>query len=270
MDAESCVRGNERVLTDQKAGEAMGSLDGRRALVTGAGRGLGKAIALELAAEGASLIINARNMASLQEVQAEIQAMGRPCAIAAGDLSDPATTDRIIQVVREQGGLDILVNNAGINNRKLTLETTVEEFVGIMDVNLISVFRLSQAILRVMVEQQEGCIVNITSSAGKSPHPFANPAYGCSKAALTILTKELAQEFAKDHIRVNAVQCGPIETEMTHQWTPEYRDKVMHSIPVGRMGTAREVGRAVVYLCGPDAGFITGASLNINGGKLME
>ena len=248
----------------------MGVLDGRRALVTGAGRGLGRAIALELAREGASLIINARNEAALEEVRAEIESMGGCCKVAAGDLTVPETTDRIVQVVRENGGLDILVNNAGINNRRLTLETTVEEFTEIMDVNLISVFRLTQALLRIMVEQQSGCIVNITSSAGKAPHPNANPAYGCSKAALTILTKELAQEFARDHIRVNAVQCGPIETEMTKQWTEEYKEKVMSSIPVGRIGTASEVGRAVVYLCGPDAGFITGASLNINGGKLME
>lgn len=247
-----------------------GALAGQRALVTGAGRGLGKAIAIELAREGASLIINARNEAALNEVRSEIESMGGRCVVVAGDLSIPETTDRIVETVRREGGLDILVNNAGINNRNLTLETTAEEFAGIIDVNLISVFRLTQALLRIMVEQQSGCIVNITSSAGKSPHPYANPAYGCSKAALTILTKELAQEFAKDHIRVNAVQCGPVETEMTSQWTEAYRQKVMNSIPVGRMGTAREIGRAVVYLCGPDAGYITGASLNINGGKLME
>lgn len=248
----------------------MKQLEGLRALVTGAGRGLGKAIAHELAAEGATVIINARNVASLQEVKSEIEAAGGQCMIAAGDLCDPATTQTILDTVKEAGGLDILVNNAGINNRNKTLETTVEEFANIMDVNLISVFRLTQALLPVMISQQSGCIINITSSAGKAPHPNANPAYGCSKAALTILTKELAQEFAKDHIRVNAVQCGPVETEMTKQWTEEYRAKVMSSVPVGRIGTPREIARAVVYLAGPDAGFITGASLNINGGKLME
>ena len=248
----------------------MGALEGKRALVTGAGKGLGRAIAQELAAEGADLIINARSVDTLESLKVEVEAMGRRCLAVPGDICDPLTSEEMKKAVRELGGLDILVNNAGINNRKKTLETIVEEFEHIMDVNLIGVFRVTQALLPVMVEQHSGCIINITSSAGRAPHPYANPAYGASKAALTALTKELALEFAPQGIRVNAVQCGPIETEMTKQWTPEYRARVMSQIPVGRIGTAREVGRAVVYLAGGDAGYITGASLNINGGKLME
>ena len=246
----------------------MGVLDGRRALVTGAGKGVGREIALELAREGAEVLVNARSVDTLESVKAEIEGFGGRCVIAAGDVCSEETVDRIAALAGDT--LDILVNNAGINNRNKTLQTTVDEFAHMIDVNLISVFRLTQKLLPVMIARKSGCIINITSSAAKSPHPNANPAYGCSKAALAILTKELAQEFAPDGIRVNAVQCGPIETEMTKQWTDEYRQKVMSSIPVGRIGTPHDVARAVVYLAGPDGGYITGASLNLNGGKLME
>lgn len=248
----------------------MGCLEGRRALITGAGAGLGRAIAMELALEGADIIINARRMNTLESLKSEIESIGRRCVIVAGDVCDEATAQNMFDAVQRLGGLDILVNNAGINNRDKTLQTTVEAFRNMIEVNLISVFAITQKLLPIMVAQGSGCIVNITSSAGRAPHPNANPAYGASKAALTMLTKELALEFAGKGIRVNAVQCGPIETEMTAQWTEEYREKVMKAVPVGRIGTPQEVARAVVYLAGPDAGFITGASLSLNGGKLME
>ena len=195
--------------------------------------------------------------------------MGRRCVIVAGDVCAEETAQAMYDAAKELGGLHILVNNAGINNRDKTLQTTVEAFKNIIDVNLNSVFAITQKLLPIMLETG-GSIINITSSAGRAPHPNANPAYGASKAALTMLTKELALEFAGKGVRVNAVQCGPIETEMTKQWTPEYREKVMNAVPVGRIGTPHEVARAVVYLAGPDAGYITGASLNLNGGKLME
>lgn len=247
----------------------MGCLEGRLALVTGAGKGVGRAIAAELAREGADVIINARSMDTLVTLREEIEAMGRRCVIVAGDVCAEETAQAMFDAAKELGGLHILVNNAGINNRDKTLQTTVEAFKNIIDVNLNSVFAITQKLLPIMLETG-GSIVNITSSAGRAPHPNANPAYGASKAALTMLTKELALEFAGRGVRVNAVQCGPIETEMTKQWTPEYREKVMNAVPVGRIGTPHEVARAVVYLAGPDAGYITGASLNLNGGKLME
>lgn len=247
----------------------MGCLEGRLALVTGAGKGVGRAIAAEIAREGADVIINARSMDTLVTLREEIEAMGRRCVIVAGDVCAEETAQAMFDAAKELGGLHILVNNAGINNRDKTLQTTVEAFKNIIDVNLNSVFAITQKLLPIMLETG-GSIVNITSSAGRAPHPNANPAYGASKAALTMLTKELALEFAGRGVRVNAVQCGPIETEMTKQWTPEYREKVMNAVPVGRIGTPHEVARAVVYLAGPDAGYITGASLNLNGGKLME
>ena len=247
----------------------MGCLEGRLALVTGAGKGVGRAIAAELAREGADVIINARSMDTLVTLREEIEAMGRRCVIVAGDVCAEETAQAMFDAAKELGGLHILVNNAGINNRDKTLQTTVEAFKNIIDVNLNSVFAITQKLLPIMLETG-GSIINITSSAGRAPHPNANPAYGASKAALTMLTKELALEFAGKGVRVNAVQCGPIETEMTKQWTPEYREKVMNAVPVGRIGTPHEVARAVVYLAGPDAGYITGASLNLNGGKLME
>ena len=223
----------------------MGCLEGRLALVTGAGKGVGRAIAAELAREGADVIINARSMDTLVTLREEIEAMGRRCVIVAGDVCAEETAQAMFDAAKELGGLHILVNNAGINNRDKTLQTTVEAFKNIIDVNLNSVFAITQKLLPIMLETG-GSIINITSSAGRAPHPNANPAYGASKAALTMLTKELALEFAGRGVRVNAVQCGPIETEMTKQWTPEYREKVMNAVPVGRIGTPHEVARAVV------------------------
>lgn len=248
----------------------MGMLEGKRALITGAGRGVGRAVAKELAAQGAQVIVTARSADTLHTLKREIEGEGGRCIVVAGDICQEQTVRALSEAAGALGGLDILINNAGINNRNKTLQTTVKEFSDIIHVNLISVFALTQALLPMMVEQRSGCIVNITSSAGRAPHPNANPAYGASKAGLTMLTKELALEFAPYGIRVNAVQCGPVETEMTMQWTDEYRARVMGQIPLGRIGTAEEVARAVLYLAGPDAGYITGASLNLNGGKLME
>lgn len=208
-------------------------LMGRRALVTGAGRGIGREIARQMALEGADVIINARKEPELLTLREEITAMGQKCQIVLGDICTPETFDHIIQV------------------------------------NLVSVFRITQKLLQALCESK-GCIVNITSSASRAPHPNANPAYGASKAGLTALTRQWALEFAPQGVRINAVQCGPIETDMSQSWTPEYREKVMSAVPLHRLGTPWDVARCAVFLASEQAAYITGASLNANGGKLME
>ena len=244
-------------------------LMGRRALVTGAGRGIGREIARQMALEGADVIINARKEPELLTLREEITAMGQKCQIVLGDICTPETAEKFAAAAEEWGGLDILVNNAGILDRDGTLQTTPETFDHIIQVNLVSVFRITQKLLQALCESK-GCIVNITSSASRAPHPNANPAYGASKAGLTALTRQWALEFAPQGVRINAVQCGPIETDMSQSWTPEYREKVMSAVPLHRIGTPWDVARCAVFLASEQAAYITGASLNANGGKLME
>lgn len=239
------------------------------AIVTGAGRGIGREIALQLAHEGANLIINARRDDELLSLKREINEYGRECIVVIGDVCDEETTLKLVEAVTKMGGLNILVNNAGMLDRDKTLNTTVKAFNNIVQVNLVSVFRVTQALLPQLIENK-GCIVNITSSASRAPHPNANPAYGAAKAGVTALTRQWALEFAPQGVRVNAVQCGPIETEMTSTWDESYRNKVMDAIPLKRLGRPWDVARAVVYLASEQAIYITGASINLNGGKLME
>lgn len=241
----------------------------KRAVVTGAGRGIGREIARQLALEGADVIVNARHREALVSLEQEIVDMGCRCQVVEGDVCAPETLQRLKEAAEQWDGLDLLVNNAGILDRDGTLQTTVETFDRIVQVNLISVFRVTQGLLPLLI-QSKGCVVNITSSASRAPHPNANPAYGASKAGVTALTRQWAQEFAAQGVRVNAVQCGPVETDMSHSWTPAYREKVMSAVPLHRLGTPWDAARSVVFLASEQAAFITGASLNVNGGKLME
>ena len=251
----------------QKKGNAL--LENKLALVTGAGRGIGREIAHQLAIEGADVIITARNQKDLEKLEMELKKMGRQCWSVAGDICDAETTQRLLDVVNQCGRLDILVNNAGVLDRDGTLKTTVQTFEQMLQVNLVSVFRVTQALLPELIKRK-GSVINITSSASRAPHPNANPAYGVSKAGVTALTRQWAMEFAAEGVRVNAVQCGPIETDMSTSWTQEYREKVMAAVPLHRLGTPWDAARSVVFLASEQAAYITGASINVNGGKLME
>lgn len=246
-------------------------LNGQTAIVTGSSRGIGRAIALTLADEGANVILNGNRKNLLEEVKKEIEARGVRACIVSGSISDPVTSQDLANCALENfGKVDILVNNAGINDRTKTLDLTLEAWKKVLDVNLNGVFYACKAILPIMKEQCHGNIINITSANGKTPHPNAAPSYGASKAAVSYLTKHFALEFAPYGIRVNAVQCGPIESDMTKQWTPEYRAQALAKIPLRRLGTPEEVAQAVVYLASNNSGFMTGAFLNLSGGKLME
>ena len=246
-------------------------LNGKVAIVTGASRGIGRHIALAFAREGADLVVNATNTALLQSLAGEIAALGRKCVIAVGSVADSQTAQDMVRAALDAfGRIDIVVNNAGVMNRKGTLELTIDEWHRVLDVNANGVFYVCKAVLPVMVEQHGGTILNITSTASKAAHPNASPAYGASKAAVTYLTKHFAAECGKYGIRVNALQCGPIHSEMTDQWTPEYRAALLQKIPVGRIGEPEDIAQAAVYMVSDLASFVDGCSLNISGGKFME
>lgn len=246
-------------------------LDGQIAIVTGSSRGIGKEIALTLAREGADVVINGNNRSALEAVKAEIESMGRRCEIVTGDISLPQTGEALADCVRTNfGKADILVNNAGINDRTKTLDLSVDGWKKVLDINLDGVFYTCKSILPIMKKQMGGKIVNITSANGKTPHPNAAPSYGASKAGVTYLTKHFALEFAPFNIRVNAVQCGPIESDMTRQWTEEYRQISLSKIPLNRLGTGRDVAMSVLFLASDMSDWMTGACINLSGGKLMD
>ena len=246
-------------------------LEGKCAIITGASRGIGRQIALTFAECGADVVVNATNAEKLAGLKEEIEKIGRKCEVVPGSVAIPQICDTLArQAVDVFGKIDIVVNNAGIMNRKSTLDMTLEEWNQVMDINVNGVLYMCKAVLPVMVEQKYGNIINITSTASKAAHPNAAPAYGASKAAVTYLTKHFASEFGKYGIRVNALQCGPIHSEMTDQWTPEYRENVMKKIPIGRLGEPADIAMAAVYMASEMSSFVTGCSLNISGGKFME
>lgn len=245
-------------------------LEGKAAIVTGATRGIGRQIAITLAAEGADVVVNGNDVAKLSELQREIIALGRHCEIVAGDIADPETSARFAATCLETfGKIDVLVNNAGVNSRFPFLDLTFEEWSRMLDINLNGAFHACKAVLPHMVERKSGAIVNVSSAASKTPHANASASYGVSKAGLNSLTQKLALEMAPYGIRVNGVCPGPIETDMSLQWTDEYRSKITSKIPLNRLGKTEDVARPVAFLASDEAAFITGETININGGKFI-
>jgi 3-oxoacyl-[acyl-carrier protein] reductase len=249
----------------------MKLLQGKIAIVTGASRGIGRAIALTLARQGASLVINGNSADLLQKLSVEIEALGQKCAIQLGDIAKPETAAAIAQTAIDSfGRIDVLVNNAGINMRSSSLEMKLEEWQRVMDVNLNGTLHCCRAVLPYMIKQQSGKIVNISSTAAKTPHQNAAPSYGASKAGVNYLTQHLALEMAKHGICVNAICPGPIETDMSTQWSEEYRRQVLLKIPLGRLGMPENVADGVLFLASKMSDFITGETININGGTYMN
>ena len=168
------------------------------------------------------------------------------------------------------GRIDTLVNNAGINSRYRFEDLPLEEWDRMLRTNLTSAFYTCKCVVPHMLEQKSGCIINMSSSAGKTAHPNASICYGVSKAGINSLTQKLAYDLAPSGIRVNAVCPGPIETDMSQQWTPEYREKVYSAIPLRRLGTGEDVANVAVFLASEMSAFIVGESINVNGGKYMN
>lgn len=239
------------------------------AIVTGASRGIGRAIALDLAGAGARLVITGSSVPHLEGVARELQASGTEVRIVAGDITASHMPDLLMETARQAwGAVHVLVNNAGTMVRTPTAELTDDDWNRLLDVNLHAAFRLCRAALAVM--PCGGTIINMASTAAKAPHPNASAAYGVSKAGLVALTRHLALEYAGRGIRVNAVCPGPVESDMTAQWTADYRARKLAAIPLGRLGTPEDIAHAVTFLASPLAAFITGECLNINGGTLMN
>jgi len=245
-------------------------LKDRTALVTGASRGIGRAIALALAEEGADVAINyVSSEAAARDVADQITKMGRRALLAQADVGDYPDTFRMAQhVLKEFGHLDILVNNAGINSDKTFVKMDHASWRKVLSINLDGVFNCTKVFVEQMLEQQYGRVVNITSVIGQIGN-FGQANYAASKAGVAAFTKSLAKELAGKGITVNAIAPGFIETDMVLGIPEKVQQRLLQQIPLKRFGRAEEVGRAVVYIVSSDGDYITGAELSINGGLLM-
>ena len=247
----------------------MSFLAGRIALVTGASQGIGRAIAIRLAAEGAQVALAARNQEKLAEVAAEIAAVG---GIARSFALDMASEESIKacakEVIAHFGKIEILVNNAGITRDTLSLRMRRHDWDDVLTTNLTGAFLLSQACISSMLKARWGRIINITSVVGETGQA-GQANYAASKAGLIGLTKSLARELASRAITVNAVAPGYIATAMTAILNDEQKTAMTSQIPLGRAGTDAEIAAAVAFLASEDAAYITGHTLDVNGGMYM-
>ena len=246
--------------------------EGKVALVTGAGRGIGRAIAGALADQGARVVVNdILSEKELSEIAAAISQAGIESKGIQADVSKSEQVNNMMQqVVQAFGRLDILVNNAGIIRRGSVETVTENDWDQVMAVNLKGTFNCCRAAADLMIKQRCGKIVNVSSIAGKTGDITSAPGYGPSKAAIDALTKTLARQLAGYGINVNGVAPHAIETEMSAEWSDEKRKSIIEAIPLKRLGQPQEVAEAVLFLASEKAGFITGEILDVNGGFLMD
>jgi len=230
-------------------------LEGKLALVTGASRGIGQAIAAELAKQGAKVIGTATTEEGAKRINGRVL-----------DVRDAAQCDALI---KELGAIAILVNNAGITRDNLALRMKDAEWDEVMETNLRAVFRLSRAVMRGMMKARWGRIINVTSVVGASGNA-GQANYAAAKAGVVGLTKSLARELGSRNITVNCVAPGFIDTDMTRALPEQSRTALLAQIPLGRLGSADEVAAAVAYLASPSAGYVTGSVLHVNGGMYMS
>ncbi|MEP6767059.1 MAG: 3-oxoacyl-[acyl-carrier-protein] reductase [Acidobacteriota bacterium] len=246
----------------------MNRFEGRTALVTGASRGIGEAVARRLAIEGAHVIAAARTVADLDRVVAEITAGGGRARSLALDLSDAASIDTAAKAALAEGPIDVLVNNAGVTDDDLLLRMSREAWDKVIGTNLTGVFLLTQALIKSMVRKRYGRIVNVASVVGMMGNA-GQANYAASKAGLIGFTKSVARELASRNITCNAVAPGFIATAMTAKMTAEARETLSGQIPLGRLGEPSDVASAVAYLASEEAAYVTGHVLNVSGGLLI-
>lgn len=245
-----------------------GSLSGKTAIVTGASRGIGRAIAARLAAEEATLLINCRtSQDALEELADELeQVTGRRPALFVGDVGDEGVPEMIAEAAMElDGSIDILVNNAAVVTAELLTMTEDKDVDRMIDTNIKGVVRLTKAVLPAMVRQRRGSIVNLSSVAATRPWR-GNAVYAGTKGFIDSFTRACAIEWGRKGIRVNAVAPGPIETDMLTEALAMDKEKVVNGIILGRLGTPEEIAAAVAFLASEDASFITGHILTADGG----
>jgi 3-oxoacyl-[acyl-carrier protein] reductase len=241
----------------------------RVAVVTGASRGIGRSIALALAAQGATIVAVDMDQAATDAIVAELQAAGTKALAVVGNVTVPADVERMIDAAMEAfGRVDILVNNAGITRDGLLMRMKDEDWDAVLNVNLKGAFLCTRAAFKVMSKQRYGRIINIASVVGQMGNA-GQANYCASKAGLIGLTKSNARELAKRSITVNAVAPGFIATAMTDALSEKVRDELTAQIPLERLGSAEDIANAVVFLAGEQSGYITGHVLSVNGGMYM-
>ena len=246
-----------------------GILDGKKAVVTGAGRGIGKAIALTLAQAGADVVCLSRTRANVDETATEIRDLGRQAWAFAVDVADAASSqEAATAILKETGSIDILVNNAGVTRDDLLMRMSEEAWDTVMDTNLKGAFTLCKAFARTFMKQRSGRIINIASVIGLMGNA-GQANYAASKAGLIGFTKSIARELSSRGVTCNAIAPGFIETDMTAALNESQRQAILEKIPLNRLGQVEDIAQAVVYLAGPGAGYITGQVLTVDGGMVM-
>jgi 3-oxoacyl-[acyl-carrier protein] reductase len=242
--------------------------EGQVALVTGASRGIGAAIALELAQRGLKVIGTATTDEGAARITTTLSAHAG-CRGATLDVNNAAAAEALIDgIVKEHGGLQVLVNNAGITRDMLAMRLKDEDWDAVLDTNLKAVFRMSRAVMRTMMKQRYGRIISITSVVGASGNP-GQANYAAAKAGVAGMTRALARELGSRGITVNCVAPGFIETDMTASLPEEQQKALLGQIPLGHLGKPADIAHAVAFLASPQAGYVTGQELHVNGGMYM-
>jgi 3-oxoacyl-[acyl-carrier protein] reductase len=238
------------------------------ALVTGASRGIGAAIALELARQGFHVVGTATTEAGTQTITQNLKGVGRGQGVVLNVTDDAACDALIDQIVKEHGGLHVLVNNAGITRDMLAMRLKDEDFDAVIGTNLRAVFRLSRAVTRPMMKQRQGRIINITSVVGAMGNP-GQANYAASKAGVAGMTRALAKELGSRGITVNCVAPGFIETDMTSALPEAQQQALLSQIPLGHLGKPEDIAAVVAFLASPGAAYVTGQEWHVNGGMAM-
>ncbi len=245
-------------------------LKGQIALVTGASRGIGRAIALDLGREGATVIGTATTETGAADIQKAIEAASIQGWGAVLNVTDAAACEAVMgEIEKRYGSVSVLVNNAGITRDNLAMRMKDDEWDAVIETNLKAVFRLSKAVMRGMMKARYGRIINITSVVGSSGNP-GQANYAAAKAGVAGMSRALARELGSRNITVNCVAPGFIDTDMTKALSDAQRDALLGQIPLGRLGHSDEIAAAVAFLASPRAGYITGTTLHVNGGMYMD